>query len=48
VTKNRLALISRRKPLFKNRTAPEIKGAVVECAKELSAYGRVRAATELA
>jgi len=39
--------MTRRKPLLKNRVAPEIEAAVVELAIEQPAFGQVRASNEL-
>ena len=39
--------ISRRKPILKNRTAPEIEQAVVEMALEQPAWGQVRVSEAL-
>lgn len=42
-----LAEISRRKPIVKNRVAPEIEKTVVDIAFEYPAYGQLRASNEL-
>ena len=39
--------ISRRKPIPKNRVAPEVEEAVVKMAQDYPAYGQVRACNEL-
>lgn len=39
--------ISRRKPILKNRVAPEVEAAVCEVAVEQPAFGQVRASNEL-
>ena len=43
-----LAEISRRKPILKNRVAPEVEATVVELAIEEPVGGEVRVANELA
>lgn len=42
-----LADISRRKPLLKNRVAPEIEAAILELAHQEPRFGQVRVAAEL-
>lgn len=42
-----LADISKKKPIEKNRVAPEVEEAVVEIAFQFPAYGQVRASNEL-
>ena len=39
--------VSRKKPLLKNRVAPEVEKAVVDIAFEYPAYGQLRASNEL-
>jgi transposase InsO family protein len=39
--------LSRRKPLLKNRTAPEVEALLVELSLDLPAYGQIRIANEL-
>lgn len=39
--------LSRRRPLLKNRTAPEVEALLVELSLELPAYGQIRIANEL-
>lgn len=39
--------ISKKKPMFKNRVAPEVEQAVLKMAFELPAYGQVRVSNEL-
>ncbi len=42
-----LADISRRKPLLKNRVAPEVESAILDVSLQYPRYGQVRVAAEL-
>jgi hypothetical protein len=42
-----LAEMSRRKPILKNRTPPEIEAQIVALSLEQPAYGQIRVSNEL-